>query len=96
MDYSTRIALLQDAVNQLRHIKETLLKTGDTICSIEDRVGEIESSLPADASAIDDPTEREQVSHAEDLISEAYALVDDMIGPPEEQQSMEFGDRLKS
>lgn len=88
MDHSSKIKQLQDYITQLNGLKELAYKISDCVYDIEQSVGRIDESLPNPEfiGQIADKTEREQISHAENLLREAYGLIDEMLGPPDEDQ----------
>jgi len=86
MDLTKEISQLQDRIRQLRELRELAVQISDTTCQVEAEISAIDESLPnpKKLSDIKDRTERAQLSHAEDLLKEAYSLIDEILGPPAE------------
>lgn len=89
MDYSAQIKTLQAAIAELKQIKEFLMSVEDAAVSIEDELCRLDKVIPLETelNAIADPAEREQASHANDLLKEAYSLIDEVLGPPEDEMT---------
>lgn len=89
MDYSAQIKTLQAAIAELRQIKEFLLTVEDAAMSIEDELCRMDKVLPLETEldSIKDPSEREQASHANDLLKEAFTLIDEVLGPPDDEMT---------
>lgn len=87
MDYSEHIRTLQQAVQDLRRMKEILYTVEDNTLAIEKDVAGLDRLIPMreDLSKIRNKAEREQASHALDLLEEALSLIDEILGPPEDE-----------
>lgn len=87
MDYSEQIKILEERIEELEEIKDILLKVDEAVCSIEREVSEVDNIIPNPKriTEIKDLEERKQITHAEALLNEAYAIIDEILGPPEEE-----------
>ncbi|MCQ2182220.1 MAG: hypothetical protein MJY89_02295 [Bacteroidales bacterium] len=87
MDISKEITQLQDRVRQLHELHELALQISDTACQLEAEISSIDESLPnpKKLSEIKDKSERVQLAEAEELLKEAYSIVDEILGPPEDE-----------
>ena len=87
MDLTKEINQLKERVKQLRELKELAYKVSDTTCQVEAEISAIDEALPnpKNLSDIKDRAERAQLAHAEDLLKEAYSLIDEILGPPEDE-----------
>lgn len=86
-DYSAEIQMLTERIEQLNQIRDILYNIDDTVCSIEQEVSDIDNSLPNPKRLTDikDPSERKQLTKAENLLKEAYAIIDELLGNPEDE-----------
>lgn len=87
MDFSKQIEFVSARIEDLRKIKEILYGIEDTICGIEKEVSDIDASLPSDAEifAMPDGPQKQQINGLIDLNEEAFALIDELIGPPQDE-----------
>ena len=85
--YSDDIKTLQDSIKRLQEIKEVLYAVEDVALEVERSVSEIDARIPLreNVSQIKDGTERAQAEHALDLLEETFALIDEILGPPEDE-----------
>lgn len=86
MDYSLKIQQLKEHISNLGDIKKTLLTIEEFIARTEQEITVIDESLPTEEQVLAMPggAEREQILHLFDLIDQAYAIVDELLGPPED------------
>lgn len=87
MDYSAKIASVRARIEELRKIKDILFDIEDTVCAIEKEVSDTDKSLPSDEeiAAMPGGEEKEQIRHLIDLDNQAFALIDEILGPPEDE-----------
>lgn len=87
MDYSKKIESVRKRIEELNQIKELLYNIEDTVYSIEKEVSALDNSLPSDKEvrSMGAGTEKEQLLHLIDLLSQSYGLIDEILGPPEDQ-----------
>lgn len=87
MDFSKQIEFVSARIEDLRKIKEILYGIEDTICGIEKEVSDIDASLPSDAEifAMPDGPQKQQINDLIGLNEEAFALIDELIGPPQDE-----------
>ena len=63
----------------------------DVALEVERSVSEIDARIPLreNMSQIQDETQRAQAEHALDLLEETFALIDEILGPPEDEMTGE-------
>lgn len=86
MDYSQKIDAVRSRIDELRRIKEILVEIEDTVYSIEKELSSIDTVLPSDSEIASMPSgeEKAQILHLIDLDNEAFDLIDEILGPPED------------
>ena len=89
--YSDDIKTLQDSIKRLQEIKEVLYAVEDVALDVERRVSEIDARIPlrADLGQIKDAEQRALAEHAMDLLEETFGLIDEILGPPEDEMTGE-------
>ena len=89
--YSDDIKTLQDSIKRLNEIKEVLYAVEDVALEVERKVSDIDARIPLreNMSQIQDATQRAQAEHALDLLEETFALIDEILGPPEDEMTGE-------
>lgn len=87
MDYEQKIKLVQDFIEELRQIKELLFQVENEVCLIEKDVSGLDAALPPDKDIAKMPAgaEKEQILHLIDLNNQAFNLIDEILGPPEDE-----------
>ena len=87
MGYTEDIKILQDAIKRLKEIKDVLYTVEDVALEVERSVGEVDTRLPMreDLGRIRDGEQRARAEHALDLLEESFALIDEILGPPEDE-----------
>ncbi|MDO5000064.1 MAG: hypothetical protein Q4E27_07455 [Bacteroidales bacterium] len=87
--YSDDIKTLQDSIKRL--IKEVLYAVEDVALDVERRVSEIDARIPLreDLGQIKDAEQRALAEHAMDLLEETFGLIDEILGPPEDEMTGE-------
>lgn len=85
--YSDDIKTLQDSIKRLQEIKEVLYAVEDVALEVERGVSEIDARIPLreNLHEIKDETQRAQAAHALDLLEETFSLIDEILGPPEDE-----------
>ena len=87
MGYADDIKTLQDSIKRLQEIKEVLYAVEDVALDVEKGVSGIDARLPMreDLGKLADKEQRAQAEHALDLLDQAFALIDEILGPPEDE-----------
>ena len=87
MGYADDIKTLQDSIKRLQEIKEVLYAVEDVALDVEKGVSDIDARLPMreDLGKLADKEQRAQAEHALDLLDQAFALIDEILGPPEDE-----------
>ncbi|MBR1576444.1 MAG: hypothetical protein IJ654_08360 [Bacteroidales bacterium] len=91
MKYTKDIKRVQKMISDLKRIQEILTQVEDAVLGIEQEVTDIDNALPGDTefAAMADGPEKQELSRLFDLNDEAYDLIDEILGPPEEEISVE-------
>ena len=85
--FSDDIKKLQDSIQRLQQIKEVLYAVEDVALEVERSVSEIDARIPLRETLgeIRDGEQRAQAEHALDLLEETFGLIDEILGPPEDE-----------
>ena len=85
--FSDDIKKLQDSIQRLQQIKEVLYAVEDVALEVERSVSEIDARIPLreNLHEIKDGEQRAQAEHALDLLEETFGLIDEILGPPEDE-----------
>ena len=91
MKYTKEIKRVQKMITDLKRIREILTQVEDTVLGIEQEVTDIDNALPddTDVAAMPDGAAKQQLLQLFDLNDEAYDLIDEILGPPEDDFSVE-------
>lgn len=90
-NFSEDIQTLQSSIKRLQEIKEVLYAVEDVALEVERKVSDIDARIPLreNISQIRDGEQRAQAEHALDLLEETFALIDEILGPPEDEMTGE-------
>lgn len=91
MDYELKIKLVKDFIEELKQIKELLIQVENEVCMVEKDISDIDSALPSDKDIAAMPAgiEKEQIQHLIDLNNQAFNIIDEILGPPEDEMTGE-------
>lgn len=91
MDYELKIKLVKDFIEELKQIKELLIQVEHEVCMVEKDISDIDSALPSDKdiAAMPAGVEKEQIQHLIDLNNQAFNIIDEILGPPEDEMTGE-------
>ena len=91
MDYRKKIKAAQNRIGELKQIIDTLHQMEDYVYEVEKEISRIDQSLPSESELekLADGQEKEQILHLIDLLKECYELIDEILGPPEEEEQNE-------
>jgi hypothetical protein len=89
--FSDDIKTLQDSIKRLQEIKEVLYAVEEVALDVERGVSEIDARIPLreELGKIADREERARTEHALDLLDQTFALIDEILGPPEDEMTGE-------
>lgn len=87
MDYGLKIKLVQDFIEELKQIKEVLFQIENEVCLVEKEISDLDAALPSDKDIAKMPAgvEKEQLLHLIDLNEQAFNIVDEILGPPDDE-----------
>ena len=85
--YAEDIKTLQESIRRLQEIKDVLYAVEEVALEVERGVSEIDARIPLRETLgeIKDGEQRAQAEHALDLLEETFALIDEILGPPEDE-----------
>ena len=85
--YADDIKTLQESIRRLQEIKDVLYAVEEVALEVERGVSEIDARIPLRETLgeIKDGEQRAQAEHALDLLEETFALIDEILGPPEDE-----------
>ena len=85
--YAEDIKTLQESIRRLQEIKDVLYAVEEVALEVERGVSEIDARIPLRETLgeIKDGEQRAQAEHALDLLDETFALIDEILGPPEDE-----------
>lgn len=91
MDYKKGIKTAQHRIEEMKQVVETLRQIEEYVYDVEKEISRIDEGLPSESELerLADGQEKEQILHLIDLLKECYALIDEILGPPEEGQNEE-------
>lgn len=77
---------LREKIGLLKEYRDEAFRISDAVTTIESEISLIDEALPnpSSLSQIKDKEERDRLRKAEDLLKEAYGLIDELLGPPDE------------
>lgn len=86
MDYSSALKELDAHIDNLKKIKDILYAVEETVLEIEDRICEIDEKTPhlEKMQGRVSKEDRESYSVLVSKFNEAYALTDEILGPPDD------------
>lgn len=87
MDFTKQLSSIRERVAELQQIRDVLVQIEDTVCAIEKEVSDIDSKLPSDdeIDTMPEGKEKEDLIELIELGNEAFRLVDEILGPPEDE-----------
>ena len=85
--YAEDIKTLQESIKRLNEVKEVLYAVEDVALEVERNVSAIDARIPLreNIAEIKDGEQRSQAEHALDLLEETFALIDEILGPPDDE-----------
>lgn len=91
MDYGQKIKLVQDFIEELKQIKEVLFQIENEVCLVEKEISDLDAALPSDKDIAKMPSgvEKERILHLIDLNNQAFNMIDEILGPPEDEMTGE-------
>jgi len=86
-NYSAEIKMLKQCIKDMEQMKEMLRVLEDSALAIENELCEIDEILPLreDLAKIRDARERTQVEKAIELLEQSFGLIDEILGPPQDE-----------
>lgn len=87
MDFTKQLSSIRERVAELQQIRDVLVQIEDTVCAIEKEVSDIDSKLPSDdeIGTMPEGKEKDDLLELIELDNEAFRLVDEILGPPEDE-----------
>lgn len=88
-NYNKKVARVHEHIAELKEIIEVMHSIEETVCGIEKELADIDGQLPPDEKidAMPEGREKERIQHLCSLLKEAYEMIDEVLGMPEEEQA---------
>ena len=85
--YSAEIKSLKRCIKDMEQIKEILWNIEETASGIEKELCDLDASLPTreEMELVRDPSERQQLQTALELLERSFSLVDEILGPAQDE-----------
>lgn len=92
MAYSSEIESLKKIIAELEQLGQMMYQVESRVAALEKIVCSIDESLPDDEeiSAMKPGRQKDSLNKVIDLANEAYNLVDELIGPPNQTDDLSF------
>lgn len=88
MEFNKELESLKQKVEELRTIQNVLYDLEDRVMAIEKEINAIDDSLPSDKEIRKmDSRKRKDINKVLDILDEAYALTDQILGPADNPQT---------
>ena len=86
MSYSKQIKAVSETIEELQEISKLLDGIEEKVVAIEDAITSLDNSLPDnnEYDAMKEGPHKQELRKLFDLLGEAYKLIDDILGPPED------------
>ena len=91
MSYNRQAKKAKALLEELNNIRDLLDGIEHQVLSIEDEIVGMDNSLPADEeiAAMPDGQDKKRLRELLSTIEEAYKVIDDILGPPAEETSVD-------
>ncbi len=88
-NYNKKVARVHEHIADLKVIIEQMRLIEEMVCNIEKDLAEIDGQLPPDEKidAMPEGREKERIQHLCDLLKDAYEMIDEVLGTPEEEKA---------
>lgn len=85
--YSAEIKTLEQCIMEMEQMKDIMYSLQEAALNIEKDICDIDSSLPLreEADSIKDEKEKKQLKKALDLLDQSFRLIDELLGPPQDE-----------
>ena len=86
--YNKKVTRVRSDIKDLKAMMEHLEMIQSIVCDMEKELSEIDQELPSDEAidAMPEGKEKEQITHLSELLQEAFNLIDEILGAPEEEK----------
>ena len=86
MDFSSELKELDVCIDNLKKIRDILYAVEETVLEIEDRVCEMDEKIPHLEKIQSQISGKEKTAYSAVVsrFNEAYALIDEILGPPDD------------
>jgi len=90
--YTAEIKILKRCIEEMEKIKDLMWSLEDAALSIEKELCDIDASLPLkeEIQNVSDTRERAQLSKAIALLEQSFLMIDEILGPPQDEISEEM------
>ncbi len=89
--YNRKVSRVRSDIKDLKAMLEHLEMIQGIVCDMEKELSAIDQELPSEEAieAMPEGKEKEQIVHLCELLQEAFNLVDEILGAPEEEEKTE-------
>ncbi len=90
-NYNKNVARVHEHITDLKQIVENMRLMEEMTYGIEKELALLEENLPSEEvlEAMKEGKEKERISHLHNLLAEAYELIDEILGSPDDEQAQE-------
>ena len=89
--YNKKLSQIRSSIKDLKMMVNHLELIQNLVCDIEKELSIIDQELPSEEeiNAMPEGKEKEQITHLCELMQEAFDLIDEILGAPEEEEKTE-------
>ena len=86
--YNRKVTRVRSDIKDLKAMLEHLEMIQGIVCDMEKELSDIDKELPSEEAidAMPEGKEKEQIVHLCELLQEAFNLIDEILGAPEEEE----------
>lgn len=86
--YNRKVSRVRADIKDLKAMVEHLEMIQGIVCDMEKELSAIDQELPSEEAinAMPEGKEKEQITHLCELLQEAFNLIDEILGAPEEEK----------
>ena len=96
--YNKKVTRVRSDIKDLKAMLDHLEMIQGIVCDMEKELSDIDKELPSEEAidAMPEGKEKEQIVHLCELLQEAFNLIDEILGAPEEEEEKTQGNGMFS